>query len=150
VFNGHLNRPHLAALNDPLHIGQKMLVERASRQWSGDLVTLKGLVMRTVKYWEHLPNVAGIQCLVEFEPTDREEFAETEDFWQKMSIGLEMWHTKVGMAEEDWVLNEDYERAKQLLADLKEEIWKQYEGDEEDEQWFRAGGPFRDREEVYW
>jgi hypothetical protein len=105
--------------------------------------------MRTVQYWEHLPDVAGIQCPVEFEPTDREEFAETEDFWQKMSIGLEMWHTKVGMAEEGWVLNEDYEKAKQLLADLKEEIWKQCEGDEEDEAWFRAGWPFMDREERY-
>jgi aminoglycoside phosphotransferase (APT) family kinase protein len=150
VFNGNRNRSHLAALNDPLHFGRKMLVERASRQWTGDSVTLRGLLMRAVQYWEHLPDVAGIRCPIEFESSEREAFLDTEDFWQKMSIGLRMWHDKVGMSEEGWVLNYDYENAKQKLVDLKEEIWKQCEGDAEDEEWFCAGWPFRDREEVFW
>jgi hypothetical protein len=35
------------------------------------------------------------------------------------------------------------------LEELEDEAWKECEGDEEDEEGFRKGWPFRDREEVY-
>ncbi|PVH92051.1 hypothetical protein DM02DRAFT_722216 [Periconia macrospinosa] len=111
VFNGHFNQRHIAALRDPLLLGRQML--------------------------EHLPDVHDIKCPIQFDQTELDEFAETEDSWLVCN-----------MTEEGWVRNEDYEEAKQRLKNLKEEIRLQCEGDEEDIQAFRTGWPFRDREEV--
>jgi hypothetical protein len=150
VLNGHFNQAHIEALRDPLLLGRQMLVDRAGRQWEGNLITLKGAVIRMAQFWEHLPAVEGIECPLRFVPSELEEFADVEDTWLKMSFTVEQWRQRVfGMSEEGWVRNEDYEEAKQQLADLKEEIRLQCEGDEEDIQAFRTGWPFRDREEVY-
>jgi hypothetical protein len=149
VLNGHLNQYHITALRDPLLLGRQMLVERAGRQWEGNLITLKGAIIRAAQFWEHLPDVKDIKCPVQFDKTELDEFAENEDSWLKMSIAVEQWRKRVcNMTEEGWVRNEDYEEAKKKLEDLKEEIRLQCEGDEEDIQAFQAGWPFRDREEV--
>ncbi|PGH06237.1 hypothetical protein AJ80_08206 [Polytolypa hystricis UAMH7299] len=46
IFNGVLNKAHLSALRDPLLHLRKHLVDRASRQWSGNLITLMGALWR--------------------------------------------------------------------------------------------------------
>jgi hypothetical protein len=149
VLNGHSNQAHIEALRDPLLLGRQMLVDRAGRQWEGNLVTLKGAVIRMTQFWEHLLDVEDVECPVRFEQSELDEFAETEDGWLKMSVAVEQWRQRVcGMTEEGWVRNEDYEEAKQKLANLKEEIRLQCEGDEEDIRSFRTGWPFRDREEA--
>ncbi|KAF1842081.1 kinase-like protein [Cucurbitaria berberidis CBS 394.84] len=149
VLNGHLNQHHIAALRDPLLLGRQMLVDRAGRQWEGNLVTLKGAIIRAVQFWEHLPDVADTECPVRFDQTELDKFIEIEDDWLKMSVAVEQWRQRVcNMTEEGWVRNEDYEEAKKKLEELREEIRLQCEGDEEDIQAFRTGWPFRDREEV--
>jgi aminoglycoside phosphotransferase (APT) family kinase protein len=149
VFNGHFNQQHIAALRDPLLLGRQMLVDRAGRQWEGNLITLKGAIVRAAQFWEHLPDVEDIECPIRFDQTELDEFAENEDGCVKMSIAVELWRRRVcNMTEEGWVRNEDYEEARTKLAELKEEIRLQCEGDEEDIQAFRTGWPFRDREEV--
>jgi hypothetical protein len=126
-----------------------MLVDRAGRQWEGNLMTLKGAVIRTAQFWEHLPDVEDVKCPIQFDQTELDKFAENEDDWLKMSFMVEQWRRRVcSMTEEGWVRNEDYEEAKKKLADLKEELRLQCEGDEEDIQAFRTGWPFQDREEV--
>lgn len=126
-----------------------MLVDRAGRQWEGNLITLKGAVTRTAQFWEHLPDVKDIKCPVQFDQKELDEFAETEDGWLKMSLAVEEWRRRVcNMTEEGWVRNQDYEEARKKLEDLKEEIRQQCEGDEEDIQAFQTGWPFRDREEI--
>jgi len=44
IFNGHPNKPHLEALRDPILLPRQHLVDRAGRQWSGNLKTLKGSI----------------------------------------------------------------------------------------------------------
>ncbi|KAF2676035.1 hypothetical protein K458DRAFT_447727 [Lentithecium fluviatile CBS 122367] len=142
IFKGHPNQPHLTALQDPLLLGRRMLVDRAGRQWEGNLVTLKGALVRTAQFWEHLPDV-------DESTTMSNEFTETEDTWLKMTFAVDFWRQRVcNMTEEGWVRNEDYDEVKKKLEDLKEEIWMQCAGDEEDEFAFRTGWPFRDREEI--
>ncbi|KAF2464602.1 kinase-like protein [Lindgomyces ingoldianus] len=149
VLNGHFNRHHIAALRDPLLLGRQMLVDRAGRQWEGNLITLKGAIMRTAQFWEHLPDVKSVKCPVQFDQMELDQFSENEDDWLKMSVAVEQWRKRVcNITEEGWVRNEDYEEAKKKLGDLEEEIRLQCEGDEEDIQAFRTGWPFRDREEV--
>jgi hypothetical protein len=149
VLNGHFNQPHIAALRDPLLLGRQMLVDRAGRQWEGNLITLKGAIVRTAQFWEHFPDVEDIKCPVQFEQTEIDEFAGNEDSWLKMSVTMEQWRKRVcNMTEKGWVRNENYEEAKKNLEELKEEIRLQCEGDEDDIQAFQTGWPFRDREEV--
>lgn len=133
VLNGAFNKTHIDCLRDPLLLGRQMLVDRAGRQWAGNLVTLKGAVVRMARFGEHLPDVKGVECPVRFDDPELEEFADTEDMWLKMSFMLEQWRQRAcGMSEEGWVRNGDYEEAKRKLAELNEEIRMQCEGDEED------------------
>ncbi|KAH8723249.1 kinase-like domain-containing protein [Phaeosphaeriaceae sp. PMI808] len=149
VLNGHFNQNHIAALRDPLILGRQMLVGRAGRQWEGNLITLKGAIVRTAQFWEHLPDVEDVECPVQFDQTELDKFSEQEDDWLKMSVAVEQWRSRVcNMSEEGWVRNEDFEEAKEKLKDLEEETRLQCEGDEEDIQDFRTGWPFRDREEA--
>jgi hypothetical protein len=148
VFNQHLNKPHLHALNDPLQFDRQILVDAASWQWCGNLVTLKSRLIRAVTYFEHLPDVAGIACPVSFSPVELDGSADTEDTWIKASMWVEVWRARVpGMGEEGWVENMGYEEAKRQLEELVEGIWKECE-EEVDRGCFLKGWPFRDREEV--
>lgn len=101
VLNGHFNQHHIAALRDPLLLGRQMLVDRAGRQWEGNLITLKGVIIRTAQFWEHLPDVEKVECPVQFEQIELDKFAEIEDDWLKMSVAVEMWRQRVcNMTEE--------------------------------------------------
>lgn len=63
IFNGGLNKPHLHALRDPLLLPRQHLVDRAGRQWNGNLTTLKGALLRMVEYWHLLPGTEGSLAL---------------------------------------------------------------------------------------
>ena len=149
VLNGHLNQPHIAALRDPLLLGRQMLVDRAGRQWEGNLVTLKGVLVRTVAFWEHLPDVEDLECPLKFDQADLDKFAEIEDDWLAMNVAMEQWRGRIcNMTEDGWVRNEDYSLAQRRLEELKEEVRQQCEGDSEDMKAFQSGWPFRDRKEI--
>jgi aminoglycoside phosphotransferase (APT) family kinase protein len=148
VFNQHLNKPHLHALNDPLQFDRQLLVDAASQQWCGNLVTLKSLLVPAVQSFEYLPDVAGIACPVSFSAAELDRFGDTEDRWIKASMWVEVWRARVpGMREEGWVENGEFEEAKRQLGELEEAVWKECE-EEVDRECFLKGWPFRDREEV--
>ncbi|KAF2280805.1 uncharacterized protein EI97DRAFT_409041 [Westerdykella ornata] len=148
VLNGHFNKQHIAALRDPLLIGRQMLVDRAGRQWSGNLVTLKSTILLAAKFWQHLPDVEGIACPVKIDEEEMDDFAKLEERWVNMNMGVELWRTRLcGMTEDGWVSNEDYEEAKRQHEQLKEEMWQACD-DEHERMAFRTGWPWRDHEEI--
>jgi hypothetical protein len=53
VFNGGLNKVHLKALQDPLILSCQHLVDFAGRIWSGNLMILRGVLMRMCDIWSH-------------------------------------------------------------------------------------------------
>ncbi|RMZ80547.1 hypothetical protein DV737_g2913, partial [Chaetothyriales sp. CBS 132003] len=109
VLNGHFNQPHIAAMRDPLLLGRQMLVDRAGRQWEGNLVTLKGAVVRAAQFWKHLPDVKDLECPVRFDPAELDKFAEIEDDWLNMNVVMDQWRGRIcNMTEDGWVRNEDY------------------------------------------
>jgi hypothetical protein len=95
--------------------------------------------VRAVEYWEHLPDVEGIPCPVEFDQADLEQFAQTELLWLASNIDLESCYSRFGMTEEGWVLNEDYEPAKKELEQIKEAQRERCGGDEENLECLRKG-----------
>lgn len=149
IFNGHLNKAHLKALRDPLLLPRQHLVDRASRQWSGDLMTLKGALVRMVEYWPLLPDIpADTPCPVQFPGADLEGFAQQEKMWFGLNKLVAHWKDQIGVSDDGWVSNEGYEEALEKIKALKKELLDIAEGDEEDIQFLEKGWPFRDREET--
>ncbi|KAE8350091.1 kinase-like domain-containing protein [Aspergillus coremiiformis] len=147
IFNGGLNKPHLAALRDPLLYPRQHLVDRAGRQWRGNLITLKGALVRMVEYWPHLPETKGLRCPVQFSDAEREEFAGQEELWFQLNAAVNLWRDEIGGVSEDgWISNELYEDACRKVAELKASLIAIDEEDKEDIALLEKGWPFRDHE----
>jgi hypothetical protein len=149
IFNGGLNKPHLNALRDPLLLPRKHLVDRAGRQWSGNLMTLKGALIRMVEYWPLLPGTEGVPCPVQFTSAELEEFSEKEELWFQLNAAVNLWRDQIGgISEDGWISNEQYENAARKVAELKKSLIAIGEGDQEEIDLLEKGWPFRDHEEI--
>ncbi|RHZ59237.1 hypothetical protein CDV55_106708 [Aspergillus turcosus] len=149
IFNGHLNKPHLEALRDPILLPRQHLVDRAGRQWNGNLMTLKGALVRMVEYWLHLPDTKGLLCPVQFTGAELDGFHEQEQLWFDLNKAVNHWRDQIGGVNEDgWISNEQYDDAIQKVAELKACLVASAEGDEEDICLLEKGWLFRDREEI--
>lgn len=132
IFNGHLNKPHIQALCDPLLRLRQHLVDRAGRQWSGNLMTLKGSLVRMIEYWPYLPDTKGVSCPVQFTDAEMDGFFEQEQLWFDLNKAVKFWQEQVGVSENGWASNEGYKEAVQRVAELKDSLIAIAEDDEED------------------
>ncbi|KAK2766230.1 Phosphotransferase enzyme [Arachnomyces sp. PD_36] len=148
IFNGALNKPHLSALRDPLLLPRKHLVDRAGRQWSGNLITLMGALVRMTEYWPHLPDTEGIECPVKFKQDELETFHKCEEIWFALNAVVNQWRDQIGINEDGWVNNEGYEDAVRRAGELRDNLVVEMDGDEEDIALLNKGWPFRDHEEF--
>ncbi|KAJ5146458.1 kinase-like protein [Penicillium bovifimosum] len=147
IFNGGLNKAHLNALRDPLLRPRQHLIEWAGRQWSGNLVTLKGALIRMAQYWPYL-ETKGLSCPVHFTDDETKEFLGQEQQWFELNAVVNLWREQIGGVNEDgWVSNEQYEEAVRKVAELKESLIALGEGDQEEIKLLEKGWPFRDQEE---
>ncbi|KAE8332170.1 kinase-like domain-containing protein [Aspergillus sergii] len=148
VFNGGLNKAHLSALRDTLLYPPQHLVDKAGRQWSGNLMTLKGALIRMTEYWPQLPDTKGVACPVQFTNAELEELFEKEEQLFQLNAVVNLWREQIGGASEDgWISNERYESARQKVVELKESLIAIAEEDQEDIALLEKGWPFRDHEE---
>ncbi|PTU23284.1 hypothetical protein P175DRAFT_0515195 [Aspergillus ochraceoroseus IBT 24754] len=141
IFSGHLNKPHLQALRDPILLPRQHLVDRAGRQWNGTLLTLKGALVRMVGYWSHLPDTRGIV-------SELDGFTEQEQMWFDLNKLVNYWRDEIGINEDGWVSNDRYEDTVRKTTQLKESLVEAADGDEEDIRLLNEGWMFRDREEI--
>ncbi|KAL2829052.1 hypothetical protein BJY01DRAFT_240782 [Aspergillus pseudoustus] len=123
IFNGHLNEPRLETLRDPILFPHQHLVDRAGRQWTGNLLTLKGALIRMAEYWPRLPDTAGTPCPVQFSDSEGAGFSEQEKLLFALNSAVNPWRDRVGGVSEDgWISHDRYDDA--LIATAA--------GDEED------------------
>ncbi|PKY05244.1 phosphotransferase enzyme family protein [Aspergillus campestris IBT 28561] len=149
ILNGHFNKAHLEALRDPLLHPRQHLVDRAGRQWSGNLMTLKGALVRMIEYWPHLPGTQGLSCPVQFTPAELDGFHDQEQLWFDLNKVVNHWREEIGGVSEDgWICNERYDETVQRAAELKASLVATAEGDVEDIRLLEKGWLFRDREEF--
>ncbi|OOO07690.1 hypothetical protein OAory_01041900 [Aspergillus oryzae] len=148
IFNGHLDKPHLQALRDPIILPRQHLVDRAGRHWNGDVMTLKGALVRMVRYWPHLPDTRGIECPGEFTDAELKGFAEKGQMLFDLNKLVNYWRDEISINEDGWVSNDLYEDAVRKAAQRKESLVEAAEGDEQDIRLLKEGGMFRDREEI--
>ncbi|KAL2365647.1 hypothetical protein RJZ56_001407 [Blastomyces dermatitidis] len=125
VFNGGLNKQHLAGMRDPCVLLTQHLVERMEKQWSGDIFSLKGALIHITENWDHynaeLPN--------------------------HMNGLVEYWKSELqGMSDDGWVRTEAFEDAIKKNMELMQVLLDGSDTPEEErcvqEQW-----PFQDHEE---
>ncbi|PWY91880.1 phosphotransferase enzyme family protein [Aspergillus sclerotioniger CBS 115572] len=149
IFNGHLNKPHLETLRDPILFPRQHLIDRAGRQWNGNTMTLKGALLRIIEYWPHLPETAGVSCPVEFSDSETSGFHEQEELWFSLNKVVEHWRDQLGGVNEDgWISSEKYDDCVRKVAELKASLIATAEGDQEDISLLEKGWLFRDREEC--
>ncbi|KAL2835767.1 kinase-like domain-containing protein [Aspergillus pseudodeflectus] len=150
IFNGHYNKLHLEALRDPILAPRQHLVDRAGRQWNGNLISLKGALTRMVEYWPHLPDTKGRHCPVQFSSDELDDFHDQEQTWLDLNKVVNQWRYQLGGVSEDgWVSIENYNECIQKVGQLKASLLASAEGDLEDIRLLEKGWPFRDREEYY-
>lgn len=148
IFNGARNEPHLKALADPLLLPRQHLVDYAGRQWNGNLVTLRGALIRMREYWPLLPSVGGTtKCPLEFTKAELESHAEQEATWFDLTALTNYWREEMGgMNEEGWVRSEVYDHALKKNKEFKAHFYDNADADEVE--LVTRGWPFQDREDV--
>ncbi|KOC13488.1 hypothetical protein AFLA70_11g005480 [Aspergillus flavus AF70] len=140
------NSPFKCSKGSPA-LSSATLVDRAGRQWSGNLMTLKGALIRMTEYWPNLPDTKGVNCPVQFTNAELEEFFEKEEQLFQLNAVVNLWREQIGGASEDgWISNENYESARQKVVELMESLIAIAEGDQEDIALLEKGWPFRDQE----
>ncbi|KAK2841602.1 hypothetical protein FQN49_006094 [Arthroderma sp. PD_2] len=133
IFNGAFNKSHLHALQDPLINPRKHLVDRAGRQWTGNLMTLSGAIARMLEYWPLLPDTKDIVCPVKLEPSELKELEANETMWFGLNTLMNHWREKIGgISEDGWVASNRYDEAVKKTKELKDSLVAAAEGDEED------------------
>ncbi|KAL3460860.1 serine/threonine protein kinase [Aspergillus heterothallicus] len=152
VFNGGLNKLHLEALRDPLLRQRQQLIDPVNRQWSGDLITLRGELMRMRDLWPYLPgrtaDTADTACPIDFSEEEIREQAEMQPMWHKLNALVEHWRDELGgISEEGWIPAEEFDAAVERNKALEAEF---SDGGSLDElAKIERGWPFQDHQEVY-
>lgn len=149
VFNGGLNKFHLEALQDPLILQRQHLVDFAGRQWSGNIMTLRGALMRMRDLWPHLAGKdAQLKCPIEFSEQETRDQAENEPIWYNLDELVSHWRDELGgLSEEGWLPAETYDAAVERNKSLKAEF-SDYGSPGELEK-IKQGWPFQDHEEFF-
>ncbi|KAK2810896.1 hypothetical protein FQN50_002487 [Emmonsiellopsis sp. PD_5] len=147
VFNGAKNQLHLAACADPLLEPRKHLVDYAGRQWNGNLMTLRGALIRMREYWPLLQGQAE-KCPIDFTEAELKQHCENEPTWFDFTALVNYWREEIGgMSEEGWVRTEVYDHAVEKNRALKERFLNDADPDEVDK--VAQGWPFQDKEEFF-
>ena len=127
-------------------------MDSAGRQWSGNLMTLRGALMCMVHLWPHVLRLSGkkqhVECPVEFSGQEIREMMENEPVWCNLNAVVGRWRDELGvLSEEGWVPAEKYDAAVERNGSLRAEI---ADGASLDElEGIRRGWPFRDHEEFF-
>ncbi|PYI23681.1 phosphotransferase enzyme family protein [Aspergillus violaceofuscus CBS 115571] len=134
---------------DPLILPRQHLVDLAGRQWSGDLMTLRGSLMRIRDIWSHVPGHDRSQeCPISFSEEELAAQSENEPMWCNLNHLVSHWRDELeGISEEGWVSTEKYDHAVKRNDLLKAEFAEGGSLDELDK--IKRAWPFQDHEESY-
>ncbi|EEP80854.1 predicted protein [Uncinocarpus reesii 1704] len=149
VFTGGLNERHLSGMRDPRVLLTQHLVERAEKQWSGDIFSLKGALIRIAENWDYfsasLPE--PVQCPIAFTKAEIDMHYEREPTWFQMNGLVEYWKSELqGLSDDGWVRTEAYDDVVKKNMELKRVLLDGSDTPEE-ERCVQERWPFQDHEE---
>lgn len=147
VLNGAKNKLHLSAFYDPILLPRQHLVEYAGRQWSGNLMTLRGALIRMHDYWSLLATKLE-KCPIDFSEAELKKHYEEEPTWFDATALVNYWRDELGgLSEEGWVRTEMYDHAMKENEGLRAKFFNDADSNEKEK--ITQGWPFQDREEFY-
>ena len=88
--------------------------------WHGGFVKLKQLLIRASVEWKNIAR-PGMNCHLGSKPFSKEEVAQTEEderTWMDMEAAREGIERAIGVENDGWVRNEEYERAVRVNEEL--------------------------------
>ncbi|KAL2373346.1 hypothetical protein RJZ57_002189 [Blastomyces gilchristii] len=150
IFNAKDNKPHFNALSYPMLMLTQHLLDRPGRPWSGNVVTLKGALLRVINSWDTLMStrLQKAPCPVRFDPDNEKDFYQFEENWFKSNLLVEHWRSLLDdVGQDGWVRNESFERVVEVNKQLKKH-WIDKGEDEEDVLCVEHFWPFQDHEET--
>ena len=138
------NKPHYAALMDPMCMLRNRLFHHASNPWEGETLELKVALIRATQKWGTLTG-RNAPCPVVFDAEDERQTMELNEVQRKADKTFEIWQNMLGLGPEGWVPTQDYEEAVALCKQMKEEALM--EATSEEEQAEMAHWPWDDMDE---
>ncbi|EFE44026.1 hypothetical protein TRV_01206 [Trichophyton verrucosum HKI 0517] len=129
VFNGARNKSHLSAFYDPVLQPRQHLVDHAGRQWSGNIITLRGALMRMCGYWPLLSTKE--ECPISFTDAELKKHSEDEAMWFDLTALVHYWRDELGgLSEEGWIRSEMFDHAMKRNKELQEKFINDADPDE--------------------
>ena len=113
------NKPHHAALTDPLETLRRRLFCHASDPWEGETLALKVALIEAMENWETLTG-GGALCPVVFDAEYVRETMKLDEVQREADETLEACQNMIGFGPEGWVPTEHYEEAMACSKQLKE------------------------------
>lgn len=150
IFNAKDNKPHFNALRFPMLMLIQNLHDRAGRPWTGNIITLKGALLRVINSWDALMSTRPrkVPCPVRFDPEDERGFYQLEENWIKCNILVEHWRSLLDdVGQDGWVRNESFEKVLETNRQLKKQ-WIDEAEDDDDVRCVEGFWPFQDHNET--
>lgn len=150
IFNAKDNKTHFNALRYPMLMLIQHLVDRAGRPWTGNIVSLKGALLRVINSWDALMSSRSQKaaCPVHFAQDDEKDFYELEDKWFKCNFLVEHWRSLLDdVGQDGWVRSESFEKVEKVNKQLKKQ-WIDEAEDEKEVLCVERSWPFQDHEET--
>ncbi|GBF63939.1 hypothetical protein TMEN_6607 [Trichophyton mentagrophytes] len=145
VFKGARNKRHLAAFYDPVLQPRQHLVDYAGRQWNGNLITLRGALVRMCGYWPLLPTKE--ECPISFTDAELKKHSKDEPMWIDLTALVNYWRDELGgLSEEGWIRSEMFDHAMKKNKELKKKFINDADPDEVEK--VAKGWLFQDKEEF--
>ena len=148
-YVGHtsrLNKAHFHAMGKYNLVLRNQLYDTACRPWEGDNTSLQAELIKTMAHWSEIAPAEG-NPPVHYSPAEVEECLDRDSKQKNADEQMQQVRDFIGINTEGWVLNEEFEsareKAKLIKSEMAEAALTEEERREFDELW-----PFQDHEEI--
>lgn len=129
----NMESSHFAAFADPMWPTRGRLFQHSGGMWEGETFELKLALIEATENWDALTG-GGVPCPIKFDAEEVREakrMGKTQSEADGLVTGL---HDSIGLGEDGWISNEDYENVVALLQGFKEQALAGAASQEEREQ----------------
>ncbi|KAF8906175.1 protein kinase subdomain-containing protein PKL CAK Fmp29 [Mucidula mucida] len=140
------NKPHSAALRDPVDVLRRMLFHYARSPWRGESLELKLALIRAMEAWQTLTGGSS-PCPIVFDPDDVRETRELEAAKENSDELMAKCRAVIGVGPADWVPAQHYKAALAMSQQLRADTLAAASESPEEVAEIEAHWPFDDMNE---
>lgn len=145
-YTSRLNKAHFHAMGKYNLVLRNQLYDTAGRLWEGDNTSLQAELIKTMAHWSEIVSPED-NPPVHYFLAEVEECLDRDAKQKNADEQMQQVRDFIGINIEGWVLNEEFESAREKAKLIKSEMAEAADTEEErrkfDEHW-----PFQDHEEI--